>query len=293
MIYIWCIMLSKTELKIMTEVSHGTLNIDDLAKGVAVSKTQVYRAVTKLKQEGIAVVHESQVVPAKNVHAALLTEILEGSNMAYAPLADSGIAILAAFKEPRTVKEVAAMTQLNASTVTRKLTEMQTLGMVRRTDCGYVLNQQAWPRLSDFVSEYQSYLQVADSVVPAGGRLIRRDGVRTVFASHRKCQAGKTAFSRFADFGIPVAMDTDYYSTGGPADLPEVFTDALAVARRDGNRRLLMLCLFLYLRHRSELQKVADPAVADMEAILRGEERAGWLPRREMALRAPIYGVSL
>ncbi|MCL2149189.1 MAG: hypothetical protein FWH47_07630 [Methanomassiliicoccaceae archaeon] len=287
-------MLSKTELRALSGVCDGADGVTALSDTLGLSVSQTYKVVGSLSEKGLARLDRGVVHIERLAHTAILLEILDGSPDSYIPLSDSGLEIVRALAEPRSVADVSRMTGLHQTTITRKIDLMMRMGMVRKERGSYSLNGALWPRLVDLSRSYDAHSVLTDPRMPFGSKAYHSSGDALVFSSNRELDCARTAFSRYGDFGMLVHPGTNYYtSQGGEPGIEEVFLHSLYVVERDGGWRGRMLALIFYVKHRRDLDGVRHPIVDEMRTVLSGGRVEGWAPLGEMEERARMYGVDL
>jgi len=286
-------MLSKNELRALSEISSGADNIRVLSGELDLSGPQTYKVVRSLSEKEFASLKSGTVYIEKKTHIAMLLEILNDSPDSYKVLSDSGLEIIKTLAEPRTVSEISTLTGLHQTTVTRKIDLMRRMGMVKKRGTTYSINEVLWPKMINLARSYDAYTKIADPRVPLGSEIYHLSKDVAVFSSKRSLNDTRTAFSRYGDFGMDIYPGTNYYCTSGDVDIKDIFLHSLYVIDKDKDWRGKMLALIFYIMHKNELKDVSHPLTDDMRTVLSGGRVDGWVPLKEMQERAKVYGVDL
>jgi len=287
-------MLSKNELRALSEISSGADNIQVLSGELNLSGPQTYKVVRALSEKEFASLKSGTVYIEKKTHIAMLLEILNDSPDSYKVLSDSGLEIIKTLAEPRTVSEISSLTGLHQTTVTRKIDLMRRMGMVKKRGTIYSINEVLWPKMLDLARSYDAYTKIADPRVPLGSEIYHLSKDMAVFSSKRSLKDTKTAFSRYGDHGMDIYPGTNYYcSSDHELSIKDIFLHSLYVVEKRKSWRSKMLALIFYVMHKNELKDVSHPVIDDMHTVLSGGRVDGWVPLKEMQERAEVYGVDL
>ena len=287
-------MISKREMHVLSEMSSGEEDVLVIAGALNMSRSQIYRVVGSLREKDVVKLNERRLTLCRGAYQALLSTVLHYSFGARDILADSGLEVLAEMAEPRTVSEIAAAAEIHQTTVSRKITDMRRLGMVRKSGTKYYVNYEYWPNLKELAEAYKSYKMTNDLRVPTGSVLYYSSKAYAIFSNDKELEYTKTAFSLYSEMGVVLHHFTRYYCTlGSPLTIQYVFTHSLHIISVDDDWRLKMMALIFYVKYRDELERVEHPMKDTMNEILKGSRVKGWVPLREMQERADMYGVKL
>ncbi|MDR0334851.1 MAG: helix-turn-helix domain-containing protein [Methanomassiliicoccaceae archaeon] len=287
-------MLSKNELRALSEISNGADNVRVLSGELDLSGPQTYKVVRALTEKEFANLRRGTVFIEKKTHIAILLDILNDSPDSYIVLSDSGLEIIKTLVGPRTVSEISSLTGLHQTTITRKIDRMRRMGMVKKEGTIYSINEELWPKMMELASSYDKYTKHIDPRVPLGSEVFHLSADLAVFSSKRALNNTKTAFSKYGDHGMAIYPGTNYYcNSDHELDIRDIFTHSLYVVENDKGWRSKMLALIFYVMHKSDLSDISHPVIDDMKAVLNGDRVDGWAPLKEMNERANVYGVDL
>ena len=294
MICVSVLMILKREMHVLSEMSSGEEDVLVIAGALNMSRTQIYRVVKSLREKDLVKLNERRLTLCRGTYQALLSEVLHYSLDARDILADSGLEVLAEMTEPRTVSEIAATAEIHQTTASRKIVDMRSLGMVRKSGTRYYINYEYWPKLRELAEAYKAYKTTNDLRVPTGSILYYSSKAYAVFSTDKELECTKTAFSLYSEMDVVLHLFTNYYCTlESPLAIQDVFTHSLHIISVDDDWRLKMMTLIFYVKYRDELREVKHPMKDTMNEILKGSRVKGWVPLWEMQERADMYGVKL
>jgi predicted transcriptional regulator len=287
-------MLSKNELRALSEISNGADDVPTLSEVLDISGSQAYKIVRSLNEKELVYLEHGALFIEKKTHLAILLEILNASPDSYILLSDSGLDIIRTLIEPRTVSEISSVTGLHQTTITRKIDQMRRMGMVRKENSTYSINEKIWPKMMSLACSYDEYTKLTDPRAPFGSEIYHSSDDIMIFSSNRTLNNKRTAFSKYGDLGMKIHPGTNYYcSSDRELDIKDIFLHSLYVIENDKSWRNKMLALIFYVMHKNELSGILHPVVNDMRTILNGGRIDGWAPLKEMNERARMYGVDL
>ncbi|AIZ56896.1 sugar-specific transcriptional regulator TrmB [Candidatus Methanoplasma termitum] len=287
-------MLSKNELLALRGINSGSNDVKTLSAFLDISKPQTYKIVRSLFDKEFIFLRLGTLLIEKKAHIAILLDILNDSPDSYIVLSDSGTEIIRTLVEPCTVSEISSKTGLHQTTITRKIDLMRRMGMVKKDDIVYSINEEMWPKLAEFAHSYDEYTKHVDPRVPFGSEIYYSSKELVVFSNKKELKKKRTAFSRYADFGMNIYPGTNYYCCiDRELDIRDIFLHSLYVVEKDNNWRSKMLALIFYAMHKDELIDIKHPIVDDMHMVLNGVSVEKWGTLGEMNERAKMYGVDL
>jgi Transcriptional regulator len=294
MICVSVLMILKREMHVLSEMSSGEEDVLVIAGALNMSRTQIYRVVKSLREKDLVKLNERRLTLCRGTYQALLSTVLHYSFGARDILADSGLEVLAEMTEPKTVSEIATATEVHQTTVSRKITDMRRVGMIRKTGTRYYINHEHWPNLKELAEAYKAYKMTNDLRVPTGSILYYSSKAYAIFSNDKELEYTKTAFSLYSEMGVTLHHFTNYYCTlESPLTVQDVFTHSLHIISVDDDWRLKMMALIFHVKYRDELGEVKHPMKDLMNEILKGSRVKGWVPLWEMQERADMYGVKL
>ena len=285
-------MLSKNELRALSEISNGADNVKVLSGELDLSGPQTYKIVRSLSSKELARLRNGTIYIEKSTHIAALLNVLNDSPDSYIVLSDSGLEIISTLTEPRPVSEISSLTGLHQTTVTRKIDLMRRMGMVRKERTLYSINADLWPKLTTLATSYNKYRELIDPRVPFGSEIYHTSKDIVVFSTKRTMNKTATAFSKYGLYGIDIGLGTNYYcSLDREPNIKEVFLHSLYVVAADQSWRSKMIALIFFVKHNDAVYDIQHPVILDMKTVLNGGRVDGWVPLKEMQTRAKIYGV--
>lgn len=287
-------MLSKTEMKMLSDISRGNSTVSSLITTEDITRSQIYSVLRSLREKQILHLDQGKITLENKTHIALLMKVLRSSYGSYGALSNNGMDILAELRTPRTVRELSERLGIHQTTVSEKIRELMRLSMIKKDEDRYSINRQLWPDLPELAEAYFSYVKNNDPRATPGSIIyfVSRDLV--VFSNDSETGCTKTAFSLYTDFGIKITSATNYYcSLKYDVSLPDVFLHSLYVIAADKNWWLRMMALIFYAKFKEELKGIHHAIKDEMDAVLSGSKVDGWVPLDEMRERAEMYGVIL
>ncbi|MCL1984141.1 MAG: hypothetical protein FWG58_01925 [Methanomassiliicoccaceae archaeon] len=288
-------MFSETELKILSDISRGNDTVPRLIENTGRSRAQIYKVLNSLRKKKTLRLDEGRIILENKTHISLLINVLRRLHRSYGTISNDGMDIIAELTVgPVSVKELTERTGINQRTVSRKISKMASMSMVRKNDGKYSLNQRAWPDLYELAASYHSYLKNNDPRAIQGSKIYYVSKELVVFSSDSEADYTKTAFSRYTELGIEIGLRTNYYcDLKRDLSVPDVFLHSLHIISNNKDWWLMMMALIFYVKFRDELKGVDHKMKDEMDAVLTGSSVEGWVPINEMRERADMYGVRL
>jgi len=289
------LMLSNSELKMLFDVSKGNDTPLSLTESGNRTKAQIYKILRPLREKEILRLDDGRVTIEDKTHIILLLNVLRRLHGSYGTISGDGMDIIAELATaPRSIKELAERIGVDRSTVSRKINEMGSRSMVIAENGKYYLNRHVWPDLAEFAVSYSLYRKNNDPRAIRGSRVYYVSRELIIFSNDADADYTKTAFSRYAEFGIKMGLRTNYYcNLERDLSVSDVFLHSLYVISDSGDWWLRMMSLIFYVKFKEELKDVKHKMKEEMDAVLSGSVVNGWIPLREMQERADMYGVRL
>ena len=287
-------MFSNGEMEVLSAISLGNDNIRQISENVGKSIPQVYRLVDSLRNMNAVHLSDGVVIPERKTHIALLLDILRNSDYAKVSLSGYGLDILTTLTKPMKVADISSNLNLHQTSVSKKIKQLDKIGMIKKEGRTYVINDRLWPDLRPMIDAYAEYKKTNDMRVPPGSKIYYSSEKMVIFADEHSSNLSKTAFSKYEEYGIKFHPGT-YFYVNPPMDvtLRDVFIHSLMIISAAKNWRLKMMALILYAKFKSELRDVEHPVRDEMDRVLSGERVDGWVKLDEMQERADVYGVVL
>ena len=303
---------TKSEIRALREISMDRATISKLHNRLSMSQSGASVLVKRLEQKSMVSTKRlgmKKLVEMNDAkHAVLVKELLQ--TYSHVPwenlLADSSLPILFEILNNKTC-ELGG--RLSKRTVHRHLSRLTEHGIIKESEGGYMINPRYGP-LIEFLEEYQSYIvrEIVGSIVEDGVILWQKDLeclIRTPKSAVKGDDLFRTGISRFADFGISLITNYDYYFYSEKKKKmrrEDIVLHAL-LAERDSVRNITYCLIFLkkfgqeldkrYLLIEAENFNLRG-LVEQMLGFLRAEKRGpdAVLPTwPEFVERAREYGV--
>ena len=287
-------MFSSGEMEVLSAISLGYDSIQQLSEKTGKSVPQIYKIVGTLRNNDTVRLSDGKVIPERKTHITLLLDVLSNSVYAKISLSGHGLDILAELMEPKGTSEVSSSIGLHQTSVSKKMRQLEAIGMISKNGRTYVINDRLWPELRSMVDSYAEYNRVNDMRAPPGSKIYYSSEEEVIFANNNSYDLSKTAFSKYEENGIKFYLGT-YYCINPPRNVTrrEIFLHSLYVTAAGGDWRLRMMALIFYVKFKNELGDIEHPLRYEMDRVLKGERVVGWVDVEEMQERADIHGVVL
>jgi len=298
-------MFSVGEMEVLQCVSRGTRTVQMISEETGKDTSQTYRIVQSLRSKDVLILSDGKVSPSRKTHIVLLLDILGNSVYSATALGGIGIELLIEFRDPQSVKDVCNKIGRSKSAVSRKLSQMLSIGMLWKKGTKYTINDSLWPELRYLADECAAYIDTNDIRAPPGSLIYRSTEEYVLYSSNNKDGGCTTAFSNYGNYGLDFAAGTEYcISPGKNVTLREVFLHSLYILEKNDSWRLRMMALIFYVKHKdlincADTEKntieliIGSSIKREMDAVLGGKRVKGWMPLAEMQERADMFGVVL
>ena len=221
-------------------------------------------------------------------------------------LHDSNEMVFQNLAEPKTVNNIQGLTGLSLRTVQRAISELESIGAVRRDESGRVSLNKVYEPLYLFAEYLRTESEKKD--VEPYAEIIYQDRARTL----KKVPKGKrvdgelTGFSLFADYGVEYHTTHDYYiEQDTPLQLAEALIHAVLAAGKEQDKHGILMTMIFYLTNKQRLDpltlrqiareyKISDVWV-DIEGYLKNtpvKNQNLFLPWQEFEEKAKLYAIS-
>lgn len=256
-------MFTESEIKALREISRDKATISKLHNQLSMSQSGASVLVKRLLKKSMVstkrVGMKKYVQVNDSKHAILAKELLQ--TYSHIPwenlLSDSSLLVLFEILNDKTYE---LEDRLSKRTVLRHLNRLAEHGIIKESRGGYMVNPRYDP-LIDFLEEYQSYIlrEITGSIVEDGVILWQKDLeclIRTPSPVIKRDNLFKTGISRFADFGIQLITNYDYYfysEKKKKIQKEDIVLHAL-LAERDSVRNITY-CLLFIKKFEQELDK--------------------------------------
>jgi predicted transcriptional regulator len=289
-------MFSKREMHMLQNVSHGISSVAELSGSMAISTPRVYAIASSLKEKGAVRLKDGFIIPERHTYLNLLLIMLHDHRSAADNLSGTGMDLLAELLAEKNVTELSVALKEDRRTVMSRINKMKRNGLVFKDGKDYRINDVFWPELRRLITEYDIYRKTIDLRVPSDSRVYSSTAEHAVFSNDRDLNCRRTAFSMYGEYGLTVHTNTNYYCTlQKPPTLSEVMEHSMEIISSDKDKRLRMAALIFYRKHIDSFECIKHPMKDEMDTVLRMKDDTaeGWLPLKEMQVRAEMYGVDL
>lgn len=286
--------LSRTELRILKEVTRGNRSISEIAQALGKSKSQIYRSGNKLIRNGMVLCLKGLFEPVREAYVNLLLQLLGSYGSLIEPFSGSGLKVLTALLEPKSIGDLMQETKLGRAQVFNKIQQAKAISLVRHESGKYFLNDKLWGLAIDFLRELKVHEETVDLRVPADAVIYFKNEKEIVFSSKESLDASLTGFSVFEHYGIRVLTSTNYYYLPKrKLGKKDVFRHSLLIAEKEREIRQVILLALLYVKHKESLTRIMHPLVDSIKKILAGQSIPGYPKFEEINDRAEVYGIKL
>lgn len=276
-------MFTESELNVLRCINSGCMSVSELKKRSGLSQAQVYNILRELKDKSM-IKEAGPIEISDNVCAIRLANLLSDHPNLSNVLSGSGIDILLMLLGPHTANDVVCELGISRSVVFKKLKKSMMSGIIIHSGDQYQVNTELWPDLTECLKSIIDQRSVLDKRIPNGSRILINKKEYVVYSNGRDTGDRYTAFSFFEKEGLPIALDTNYYSTKDDVDLNIAFRDAYEITERLNYRRFRMAVLMEYAENRDKI----DPPVNFRKIIDRIQNNVsvpGWPSMEEVKQR--------
>ncbi len=298
--------MNTSAITLLKAVRDGVLKPKELMKVIGVKEWQFNNLIKDLaNQDYIEKRTDSTVTFRTNSKTILFRDVASRLDVERL-LHDSNELVFQSLTEPKTINDIQASTRLSLRTVQRAVSELESIGAVRRDDeTGRVgLNRDHEPLY--LFAEYLKTEHEKKHVEPYA-EIIHQDRARTL----KKVPKGKrvdgelTGFSLFPEYGVEYHTTHDYYiKQDTPLQLEEVLIHAVLAASKEKDKHSMVMAMVFYLKNKQRLDLLAIRQIAreykisdvwvDIEGYLRNtpvKNQNLFLPWQEFEDKAKLYAI--
>lgn len=287
-------LLSKTELEILRQISLGSRNLKEIAAALKKSKSQIYRDGKKLVLKDLVEFSDGNFKSTKNTPSALLMQLLADFSSLIIPLSDSGLDVLVCLLEPHTVEKIMIFTGLGRTQVSKKIKQARAISLVKKIDNKYVLNKDTWPLAAKFFAELKTYDLLIDSRIPENSKIYFKNKSELLFSNSEKIDATLTAFSVYEKYGIKILLQRNYYCLPKRnLTIETVFVHSLKIVEFEKSIQHIIVIALFYAKYREKLQDIDNEIRKNIDKIFEGEQISGYPGLGEIQERADVYDIKI
>ena len=165
------------------------------------------------------------------------------------------------------------------------------IGLILKVKNKFVINENNWPKLKEFLQELLKQEMSFDKRVPKNSIIYFKSEKEILFSTSETINASKAAFLAFSEFGITVLPLTNYYYLPKrKLSATEVFDQALLITKTDfGYRNLVFLAMFLLKNN----IKSDDEIVKNLYRVFAGIDLPNYPSKKDLQEKAKLYGLRL
>mgnify|MGYP001560398686 CR=1 FL=1 len=287
--------LTKAELELLHQIGMGITTVSSLASALHKNKTQIYRTTASLIKKGfLENIQKGKIQIASNVHTALLFQLISKQAAILIPLSGSGIPLLTAILQPKTISEINNLTHLQNSILYRKLKQGRYIQLVHKNEDKYQLNDKIWSPAAQFLEELQLYESSMDTRAPPSAIIYHKTNSEIIFSLNQTFDATLTAFSAYSDQGIKLLMHTHfYYLPKKNLSEKDIFIHSLYVAEKEKSVRYYIYIALFYMKYKKRILSIKSSILDSLLEILKGKVIAGFPKLEEIKEKAEIYNIAV
>lgn len=292
-------------ITLLKAAKNGVSSPDELMNIIGIKEWQFNNIVKDLANQDYIEKTDSAVILKTNSKTILFRDVASRFDVEKL-LHDSNEVVFRNLAEPKTVNSIQRSTGLSLRTVQRAISELESIGAVRKDQSGKVSLNRDYEPLYLF-AEYLRTESEKKNVEPYA-EIIYQDRARIL----KKVPKGKrvggelTAFSLFPDYGVEYYTTHDYYiEQDTPLQLAEALVHAVLAASKEHDKHGIVMAIIFYLKNKQKLDPLTIRQVArdykisdvwvDIEGYLRSipvKNQNLFLPWQEFEEKAKLYAIS-
>ncbi|MBT3464842.1 MarR family transcriptional regulator [archaeon] len=249
--------LNKMQLTIIEQIidSNAGLSSFELFSKLKRSQSQISYTLTSLVKEGLIEKKKTFYFISKYVHAQYLKDLYLSTRINLGRiLSNNRIKFLTAILEPKSIQEIMTQSELKKSVVYKYIKEFQEFGIIKKLNSKFIINEQKWLLIKEFILEYTKFKQRIDYRIPSNAQILFKNDKKVIFRYDFEFDAQKTAFSKFSKNGIKIyPVGTIYRFPKKKLSIKKVYIDALDISK---DYRDYMFDILFYLKHKKKLSNV-------------------------------------
>jgi predicted transcriptional regulator len=296
--------MNPSAIALLKAAKDGVSSSKELMNIIGVKEWQFNNLVKDLATQGYIEKTGSAITLKANSKTILFRDLASKFDVEKL-LHDSNELVFQNLAEPKTINNIQGLTGLSLRTVQRAISELESIGAVRRDESGRLsLNRDHEP-LYLFAEYLRTESQKKD--VEPYAEIIYQDRNRIL----KKVPKGKrvdgelTGFSLFPDYSVEYHTTHDYYiEQDTPLQLADALIHAVLAATKERDKHGIVMAMIFYLKNRQKLDpltlrqiardyKISDVWV-DIEGYLRNtpvKNQNLFLPWQEFEEKASLYAI--
>ena len=298
--------MNPSAIRLLRATKEGVSSPREIMKIIGVKEWQFNNLVRDLANQDYIEKTDSAVKLKANSKTILFRDVASKFDVEKL-LHDSNELVFQNLAQPKTVGSIQELTGLSLRTVQRAISELESIGAVRRDGAGRAGLNRDFEPLYLFAQYLKTERQKRD--VEPYAETIYQDRARVL----KKVSRGKrvdgelTGLSLFPDYGVQYHTTHDYYvKQQAPLQLAEALIHAVlaAAASKEQDKHGIVMAMIFYLKNRQRLDPLTLRQIArdykildiwiDIEGYLRNtpvKNRNLFLPWQEFEEKARLYGI--
>lgn len=286
--------LTKTELKVLEQVTRGNNKIEDIAQNIHRSKSQIYRAQQNLSNHRFLQLNNGILKAQRTIYSSLIINLLSAYPNLIQLFSDSGLKILVSILEPKSIDEIMEDTNLKRSTIYKKLRIGLNISAITKDEKKFILNEKIWPDLKEYIEEYKRFEETIDKRVPVNSIIYNKNENEILFSNKSDLTATLTAFSRYEEYGIKILLPTHfYYLPNKELSKEKILLHSIYIITKEKDYRYITYLILFYIKFKDEFSKMKNPVLKQIDRILKGEKMEGYPTLEEIKEKAVMYDIRI
>jgi len=305
--------MNSTAISLLKAVINVTSDTRALIEILGIKEWQFNEHVKKLLQDGFIKKDGNKINLQDNAKTILLKSISQKWNLENL-LRGANELVFSYLTESLTVNEIVANTGLSTATVYRGISDLESIGVVRKEpDTKDYHMGKAPERISidNSKEELMNFARILNTerekMYEPDAEIIYKDSTKIL----KKVSKGKvtegelTAFSLFTDYGIKYESPFNYYiKQDHPLDIHDIIIHSVLVAHNANDKMALIMSIVFYVANKNKadtakLRKISSSfriadVWLDIEAYVRRKtlkNKELFLPWEEFLQKAKLYEI--
>jgi hypothetical protein len=286
---------SKNELLAIVWLGKGINSVDSLAKELRLSIPQTYVVVRGLIEKKIVVRNKGLLEFEKQPFISLFVRVLFGHENLVNNLFGKRLCFLSEIIDgPLRADVIATKCDSTLELVYKFIQDARLIGLIKKTPFGYMLNEETWPQMKEFLVELIKQDMWFDERLPVGAKIYLRNKKGVLFSLRGSFKEGvPTAFSIFGKYGIKVHLLFNYYFYPKTnLSIQDIFDHSVVIVEKENEFGLKMFICLFYLKHRSKLSNEGEVVRKIIDAFI-GKKVEGYPPREEILEKCELYDIKV
>ena len=274
--------LSKTELKVIREISLGNNIIKNIALNLNKSEKQIYRIIKSLKEKNIILGKSINKQPHLNFLIRSIVDYPNTINFL------SGIGINLLQNLPSSIKDLEL--KIKKSMIYNKINLGKEMNLIKKENNIYFINKKIWPEVYNFINQLNIFENTIDYNLPDDAKIYYKND-EIIFSSKQKINATLTAFSIYEGYGIKLYNNKYFYVLPKQnINLRKLFEHSLKIVSIENDINSKIFLSLLYLKYKP---RIKHEIIDNIKKILYGKKIKNYPTINEIKDRADLYDIKL